>query len=864
MDCVAIYEFLTARGKLSDQHREDLKKRRGFTDETIAALRFFSGGQYWTEIEKEIKDNFSKEDLIKYGVFLDSGAQIMISPQLLDNRIVIPYLNKEGKAYFIRPHKLGLKDVGIHVYHDIMVDSKGIIITEGEFKAAACYQWGFPSIALPGVSSFVGEHFPRLLKILNDSGVRQACVIFDNEVKDDEKFTNYKPEPWKRHDTPYYAWLVATMLGKEGIECRIGMLPDGWRVDGKIDLDGALAQGKTRADIDYVKHNSLTPRNFLEGLPAEAQKIIHRKNQIRFHRSHIRREFSKYVKTISIRSRRGATMMEDDYPISNFVINILATHETREGLMRKVQLVNTYGEHSPSFMLSADDCTWMRSFKKACWGMGNFVWWGEGHDLDIVMEMESLTDAGVRIDEPDHIGWIEKDKIWLFDNVAFKDGREYRPDEHGIFWIGDKGFKPSGLGGDAGDVSASLGAPELSFDNFDHKEFLEHLVYSIGKNEARLCLGWAYSVFFMEDIFKMCGSFPFLFLHGKKAAGKSHVAAWIRNIFGIASRPGEEGFRAGDTTIAGAQRILSWYSSLPAFMDEYQNLFGHYNKDGLMRNAYNRQSAIKGTREGFNIRISPIRGTLIVAGQVQPRDSALLSRCINIQVTASNRDAENNPFIWFTERVRKGVFSGIGMYILRNKAKMMSNFTTIWVSAQKYLKSVGVDDRTAQNYASVAAGYMIMHGDKDPDFAKMIGEWVQTAFRVEEEQEESMSFWDDILSMKETKQIRMQMWKMSYGEENRLIVNFRALYALWEEWVHRRRGDVPFTLQALKNIIKNEKYCMGVDLQLRLGESRPKGCIEIYLPDAPDAVKALVEDEDGDAVTPVTGAGDASGDTSSN
>ena len=62
------------------------------------------------------------------------------------------------------------------------------------------------------------------------------------EIKDDPKLPNYKPDVTDRYDTQYYAYLMAKMLNKSGFETIIGTLPDSWRVQGKIDIDGALAQ----------------------------------------------------------------------------------------------------------------------------------------------------------------------------------------------------------------------------------------------------------------------------------------------------------------------------------------------------------------------------------------------------------------------------------------------------------------------------------------------------------------------------------------------------------------------------------------------------------------------------------------------
>ena len=52
-----IYEFIASRSALLDKHIEELKVKRGFTDETIKRGRFFSGGNQLLSLEKELTDN---------------------------------------------------------------------------------------------------------------------------------------------------------------------------------------------------------------------------------------------------------------------------------------------------------------------------------------------------------------------------------------------------------------------------------------------------------------------------------------------------------------------------------------------------------------------------------------------------------------------------------------------------------------------------------------------------------------------------------------------------------------------------------------------------------------------------------------
>ena len=87
----SIYESICAQGRLTEAHRKELKEKRGFTDETIAKFRFFSGGEYLLKMEAELQ-SFTKEDLLKSGVCNDTHGNLTLSDQLIGNNIIIPYI----------------------------------------------------------------------------------------------------------------------------------------------------------------------------------------------------------------------------------------------------------------------------------------------------------------------------------------------------------------------------------------------------------------------------------------------------------------------------------------------------------------------------------------------------------------------------------------------------------------------------------------------------------------------------------------------------------------------------------------------------------------------------------------------------
>jgi len=821
-----IYEFITAHGKLSDKHKEELKSKRGFCEETITKLRFFSGGKYLLNLEQEIIKDNDRDALIEAGVCVASGKMLTLSPAILDDRIIIPYLNAAGKCHLIRPHKLGLSNVGVDIYVPDWELTSEIILTEGEFKAAASAQLGLPAIAVPGISSFSKDNLPRLVKFLADAKVRNICIIFDNEIKDDPKFKNYKDNPADRHDTEFYAYYMAYLLDKAGFRTQIGTLPDAWRIDGKADIDGALAQGRTKLDLLGVVQYSKTGAEYIKELSKEAQTIIRRKMSLKYYHSHIRKEFNKYVATRT----RGKVSYDEE--ISNFTMKIIATHSTAEGLIREIQFTNEFGDQSSCYAIKPEDMGGAEGFTTFCFQHGNFIWRGLKDDLLNIWQGLFLEDDGRHIIEPDHIGWIESEGMWLFGNIAIdKEGKEMRPDKNHIFWMEKKGIKPIALGVTTGKGQISEGIPYVSLAPCDIKEIRSKLVDTIGEIETVKCLGWASAIPYLEDIFDVYGCYPFLFITGRTGSGKSTIAEWITCLFGIE----DAGKSLSQTTVVAIQRSLGYYSSLPVFLDEFRNTSDIAFKTGFLRNVYNRQSSGKGIKSNFGIREAKVRGTLIVAGEETPNDNAILNRSILVEIVKKVRTT--NHYDWFTKN--KSKFSHHILEIIKNKRRDKELFMRVLGEAKDYLtKHAGVDDRTAVNHAVICAGHAITFGEKDLGFADMI---IKEAKKTNTEyQHDNLmhTFFSDLQVMAHKGELKDHYWLM---EEGKIYFYFEALYNVWSADA-RKRGIEPFKPSSVRGYFKEEDGFISMSARMRIGGYQRR-CIVLNYELCGDHIKELMEEK---------------------
>lgn len=784
-----IYAFIHGKARLSDIHKNELIKKRGFTPETIEKFKFVSGGKYLFEVEHEIKAAYPEKDLLDSGVFVSGDKGIRFNSILIDDRIIIPYLDKEGIPYLLRPHKLGLPDISVEVYQRLNFTAQNLILTEGEFKAAAACQLGFPAIAVPGISSFSGKNFARLEQLLNDNQVKRITILFDHEIKNNPAFPKYyKENPAQRHDTQFYAYYMAYLLDKAGFDTRIAWFPVSWCSAGKADIDGALSQGKTAEDLARIIDAANTPKRFIEDLPPEARNIIKQKLKQKLNRSHIRVDFGHYV------ASRSRGKVEWDEVISNFTIKIVAAYQTPGGIIREIRFINEFQEASEICILEPSDMT-EDKFKTFCYSQGNYVWRGTQSDLSFIWEQEFLDNTSKFIIEPDHVGWSSAHKIWLFDNIAItQDGRQIKPDDNRIIWTDRCGMRAISL--NIGQTSEG-NVPRLSTSPVDLQEVKKHFAEALGEMEAKICLGWISAIPFMEEVYRRCEFFPFLFIAGKRGSGKSTVANWLMGLAGV----DVSAKAASDTTSVAIQRYLSYYSNLPVFIDEYRNTQGVIEKNGFLRSAYNRQSAGKGIKANFGIREAKIRGTLLIAGEETPTDNALKDRCIVVDVVRSNR--KNNPAAWFSSQKTK--LSYYFYDLLTRKPQLTAQFLRVLDEGIQFLSAKEIDDRPAAQYSIIAAGYAVTFGEEDKSFvSQLVDRSVQV--NVERDQQHSAAMFIEMIAniLMDGGQDADAIRKHIVVDETDIYLHISGLYQIWSKYYRNVRGENPFNLETMYKNLKDE------------------------------------------------------------
>jgi hypothetical protein len=188
-----ICDFIVKEGEIRSVHGNWLKGRgiRANSADTpeISSMIVRSSDKVFHSLLK----NFTLHELTECGFCIQRGEPPPMAPGFLGaNRILIPYFNEEGKPVYIRSRYAGNtegvkylappKIPGVAFswgWETVRNKSDYVIITEGEFKAQAAKQLGFPCVALPGMNS----GYENIAMLCVKKNVETVYVLFDTETE---------------------------------------------------------------------------------------------------------------------------------------------------------------------------------------------------------------------------------------------------------------------------------------------------------------------------------------------------------------------------------------------------------------------------------------------------------------------------------------------------------------------------------------------------------------------------------------------------------------------------------------------------------------------------------------------------------
>ena len=629
-----IYADIINLSELEPHHLQSLKAR-GFSDEVIRKYKFRSCGDKMKAVINDLQLRHTQESLVASKILTANPRfkhEIHINSQLLDDNILIPYMDIDGGIIKIRPHKLGFKDQPPLIYRteSSFKQSDVCVIAESEFKAIASECFGVPAIGIPGIASMSGMHLPYFLDVIHAMNVKEFIICFDNEIKDNPEFANYKPEWKKRYDTILYAFVMCKKIVDRGISCTIATLPDDWMVQGKIDIDTALAQGRTAEDFAAVLNKKQAPDKFLENA-----------NINPLHKNYIhRRKRGFFNDSILYISGNCFTMNKEDKEGNKTPVKLLNGHivvqntfENDDNLIsREFVIIGEYGEVSPPCKIDSSEMSSKKAFDSWLTSHGNYIYYGDDRTLTLIKEYIFDHDESGVVKVIPHIGYIKEHDFWMYSDVLFKSGESFYPDDNGIFWIDGIGYKP-------GKFSDDLAMPSMSINKeskFDVSRFISLLSDTTDINEpgmAKAMFAWFMSTLFCHVIHKHMQFFPIFFMYGSKGSGKTTVVRWLNSFLGMG---GSMQNLMGSTTV-GISRTMGYYANLPLVLDDWRDTPEAKKFIPFLLSIYNRQGTVKGVKAQHGIASYPIRSSLAILGEELINDGGLASRCVQFYMPDRRR-----------------------------------------------------------------------------------------------------------------------------------------------------------------------------------------------------------------------------------
>lgn len=254
--------------KLTTAHREFLKEKYGFDDDTIEMFKISYADGY---LKRELEKSFSQKTLLKTGLFYRDDNTGELKDNFRD-RIIFPYL-KDGQPIFFAGRTLNddkymkYKNLTINkdyisnqvsnpIYRGILKNREALIITEGltDCISASAADFDVVSLGTNGLSKNKEKELFKLVK-----RYKEVVIIFDNEdnPKTSKKAMN----------------TAQTILEGTGVIAQIGELP---RPEGvtKIDLADYLKEDnklepiitKSNMFIDILINNITKVNNGLKAI----------------------------------------------------------------------------------------------------------------------------------------------------------------------------------------------------------------------------------------------------------------------------------------------------------------------------------------------------------------------------------------------------------------------------------------------------------------------------------------------------------------------------------------------------------------------------------------------------------------------
>jgi hypothetical protein len=481
------------------------------------------------------------------------------------------------------------------------------------------------------------------------------------------------------------------------------------------------------------------------------------------------------------------------------------------------------------FTIDAETALTTSKFQAFCFSRGLFFFEGLKKDLVEIWKLESQN-AKVFIQEAPHVGYLAKYQTYLFEDLALQSSQVVVLPKDNIFRIDESTLlsfrRFSGAAGRLPHMSAAIDLDPSESPLLELHALLELNL----KKQGKLVLAWAVLVILMPHIVARYKRFPHLFLSGKTQSGKTTLAAWLMSIFGIHA----EGLSIRETTPYAITEMLSYYSGLPVWLDEYRVRDQKcVEKHDLLKNAYDRQSSVKG-KLGRKWEEISVNGCLLLTGEEFPNVHSILSRCVCLELSAKQRD--DKPEVYERLNQLQPTFPKVFREVLdRLTPKRLQTFFRYQRRVERYLITTVRDPRIAFNYSLLIAAYKLFLALEKDEFPRWLMEYARKDREAKDNEKLTYQFLTDVIGMIEDGVINDSYYMLEQSnDESRFYLALEPVYRHWEKQQKLRGNPVTYVYKTLKRDLKEEDFYnekesedkMGLKRKNILGHSRRCVCFD--------------------------------------
>lgn len=366
----------------------------------------------------------------------------------------------------------------------------------------------------------------------------------------------------------------------------------------------------------------------------------------------------------------------------------------------------------------AEDLVSLSRFKQKIESIGNYIWLAKEEQLTRLKQF--LYKATETAEPITQLGWQDKGFFALGNGIF--DGRTWhKVDDFGIVRLGDQGNFYLPAFSSIYEKQKSLYQFERSFvhhglGQVTLRQYAEQLIDVFGDN-AKVGLSFLLATLFRDVVTAQTKSFPILNLFGPKGSGKSELGHSLMSFFIIENTPPN----IQNSTLPALADAVAQCANALVHIDEFKNTIDIDKReflkglwDGTGRNRMNMDKDKK--RE-----VTRVNSGIILSGQeMATADIALFSRFIFLRYDKSEFTPESKMKFQRLKELRKLGCTHLTMDILRHRALMEAEYSQSYKQVHNDLRAAleneGIEDRIANNWATVLAAFHCLQARLDLPF----------------------------------------------------------------------------------------------------------------------------------------------------